>query len=99
MLGAHPRLRCWAALLLAAWCLARLADSPCRPPAPQEVYGSATKSNNNSWLRRKLYEAVGVAPLKANTKGKARKGAGSGSGGSRKSAHSSKDGGGAAKAR
>lgn len=65
----------------------------------KEVYGSATKSNNNSWLRRKLYEAVGVAPLKANTKGKARKGAGSGSGGSRKSAHSSKDGGGAAKAR
>ncbi|KAL4445414.1 hypothetical protein ABPG77_011239 [Micractinium sp. CCAP 211/92] len=43
----------------------------------KEVYGSATKSNNNSWLRRKLYEAVGVAPLKANTKGKARKGAAS----------------------
>ncbi|PSC69809.1 grf-like transcription factor isoform B [Micractinium conductrix] len=41
----------------------------------KEVYGSATKSNNNSWLRRKLYEAVGVAPLKANTKGKARKSA------------------------
>jgi hypothetical protein len=50
----------------------------------QEVYGSATKSNNNSWLRRKLYEAVGVAPLKASTKGKARK-SGSSSG-SRKSA-------------
>lgn len=56
----------------------------CRPdpflPRPggtavQEVYGSATKSNNNSWLRRKLYEAVGVAPLKASTKGKARKAA------------------------
>ncbi|KAL4427974.1 hypothetical protein ABPG75_002063 [Micractinium tetrahymenae] len=43
----------------------------------KEVYGSATKSNNNSWLRRKLYEAVGVAPLKANTKGKARKSAAS----------------------
>lgn len=41
----------------------------------KEVYGSATKSNNNSWLRRKLYEAVGVAPLKASTKGKARKAA------------------------
>lgn len=50
----------------------------------QEVYGSATKSNNNSWLRRKLYEAVGVAPLKASTKGKARKPGGSS--GSRKSA-------------
>ena len=45
----------------------------CLPACLQEVYGSATKSNNNSWLRRKLYEAVGVAPLKANTKGKARK--------------------------
>ena len=54
---------------------APLPGRPARLPLPQEVYGSATKSNNNSWLRRKLYEAVGVAPLKANTKGKARKSA------------------------
>lgn len=56
----------------------------------KDVYGSATKSNNNSWLRRKLYEAVGVAPLKASTKGKARKAASSSA--SRKSGGHSKDG-------
>lgn len=53
-----------------------MRSSPARAASPhrlQEVYGSATKSNNNSWLRRKLYEAVGVTPLKASTKGKARK--------------------------
>lgn len=55
------------------WLLLTATTTVCLPPCLQEVYGSATKSNNNSWLRRKLYEAVGVAPLKANTKGKARK--------------------------
>eukprot|EP00887_Chlorella_sp_A99_P001904 scaffold18.g1904.t1 len=40
------------------------------------VYGSVTHSNNNDWLRRKLYEAIGAAPLKSATKGKARKVAG-----------------------
>lgn len=63
---------------------------PTPPAGPQDVYGSATKSNNNSWLRRKLYEAVGVAPLKASTKGKARKAASSSA--SRKSGGHSKDG-------
>lgn len=61
----------------------------------KEVYGSATKSNNNSWLRRKLYEAVGVAPLKANPKGKGRKAAGAS--GSRKSAGHKEGGGGKAR--
>lgn len=37
------------------------------------VYGSATHSNNNDWLRRKLYEAIGAAPVKAACKVKARK--------------------------
>lgn len=37
------------------------------------VYGNTTHSNNNDWLRRKLFEAIGAAPLKANSKGKARK--------------------------
>ena len=37
------------------------------------VYGSVTHSNNNDWLRRKLYEAIGAAPLKSATKGKSRK--------------------------
>ncbi|GAB4816633.1 hypothetical protein N2152v2_003679 [Parachlorella kessleri] len=32
------------------------------------VYGNATHSNNNNWLRRKLYEAVGAAPMKVPTK-------------------------------
>lgn len=55
------------------------------------MYGSATKSNNNSWLRRKLCEAVGVAPLKAATKGKPRKGGTSSAsaGHARKPAHAS----------
>lgn len=37
------------------------------------VYGTATHSNNNDWLRRKLYEAVGAAPMKTTTKSKQRK--------------------------
>lgn len=37
------------------------------------VYGNTTHSNNNDWLRRKLFEAIGAAPLKANSKGKSRK--------------------------
>lgn len=37
------------------------------------VYGTATHSNNNDWLRRKLYEAIGAAPIKATTKAKPRK--------------------------
>ncbi|KDD74203.1 hypothetical protein H632_c1492p0, partial [Helicosporidium sp. ATCC 50920] len=37
------------------------------------VYGTNTHSNNNDWLRRKLYEAIGASPIKAATKGKARK--------------------------
>ena len=39
------------------------------------VYGTATHSNNNDWLRRKLYEAIGAAPIKAATKAKPRKAA------------------------
>lgn len=39
------------------------------------VYGTATHSNNNDWLRRKLYEAIGAAPIKAATKAKPRKSA------------------------
>lgn len=39
------------------------------------VYGTATHSNNNDWLRRKLYEAIGAAPIKAATKSKPRKAA------------------------
>ncbi len=41
------------------------------------VYGTATHSNNNDWLRRKLYEAIGAAPIKATTKSKPRKAAAS----------------------
>jgi hypothetical protein len=26
------------------------------------VYGTTTHSNNNDWLRKKLYEAIGAAP-------------------------------------
>ena len=37
------------------------------------VYGTATHSNNNDWLRRKLYEAIGAAPIKVATKSKPRK--------------------------
>lgn len=37
------------------------------------VYGTATHSNNNDWLRRKLYEAIGAAPVKIVTKPKPRK--------------------------
>ena len=28
------------------------------------VYGAKTFSNNNNWLRRKLFEAIGVDPAK-----------------------------------
>ncbi|GAB4813884.1 hypothetical protein N2152v2_000930 [Parachlorella kessleri] len=43
------------------------------------VYGNTTHSNNNNWLRRKLFEAIGAAPLKANSKGsKSRKSQSSG---------------------
>jgi hypothetical protein len=31
------------------------------------VYGTQTHSNNNEWLRRKLYEAIGALPVKTNT--------------------------------
>lgn len=37
------------------------------------VYGAPTHSNNNEWLRRKLYEAIGAMPMKANNRSKARK--------------------------
>lgn len=30
------------------------------------VYGTQTHSNNNEWLRRKLYEAIGALPVKMN---------------------------------
>jgi len=30
------------------------------------VYGTQTHSNNNEWLRRKLYEAIGALPVKTN---------------------------------
>ncbi|KAL6777060.1 hypothetical protein ACKKBF_B20065 [Auxenochlorella protothecoides x Auxenochlorella symbiontica] len=39
------------------------------------VYGTTTHSNNNDWLRRKLYEAIGAAPMKAAVKSKPRKAA------------------------
>lgn len=39
----------------------------------QLVYGTGTHSNNNDWLRRKLFEAVGAAPVKAGTKPRPRK--------------------------
>lgn len=34
----------------------------------RSVYGTKTFSNNNNWLRRKLFEAVGLDPGKSNTK-------------------------------
>ena len=37
------------------------------------VYGTATHSNNNDWLRRKLYEAIGAAPVKIVAKPRPRK--------------------------
>eukprot|EP00889_Picochlorum_renovo_P001330 jgi/Picre1/28360/NNA_003766.t1 len=37
------------------------------------VYGTPTHSNNNEWLRRKLYEAIGAAPVKLPSKSRARK--------------------------
>lgn len=37
------------------------------------MYGTSTHSNNNDWLRRKLYEAIGASPVKAASKGKPRK--------------------------
>lgn len=90
MLLLNAACTCFPAALAAAG--AHLTPAAAAAAAsPQEVYGSATKSNNNSWLRRKLYEAVGVAPLKASTKGKARKAASSSA--SRKSGgHGPKDG-------
>lgn len=39
------------------------------------VYGTTTHSNNNDWLRRKLFEAIGAAPMKAAVKSKPRKAA------------------------
>lgn len=30
----------------------------------REIYGAKTHSNNNNWLRRKLFEAIGVDPAK-----------------------------------
>lgn len=37
------------------------------------VYGTTTHSNNNDWLRKKLYEAIGAAPAKQNVKSNAKK--------------------------
>jgi hypothetical protein len=37
------------------------------------VYGAPTHSNNNDWLRRKLFEAVGAAPLKPVVRPRPRK--------------------------
>ena len=37
------------------------------------VYGNATHSNNNDWLRRKLYEAIGAAPVKVPSKTRVKK--------------------------
>jgi hypothetical protein len=37
------------------------------------VYGTVTHSNNNEWLRRKLYEAIGAAPVKLPSKSRAKK--------------------------
>lgn len=37
------------------------------------VYGNTTHSNNNDWLRRKLYEAIGAAPVKMPNKSKVKK--------------------------
>lgn len=34
----------------------------------RSVYGTKTFSNNNNWLRRKLFEAIGLDPGKSNTK-------------------------------
>lgn len=31
------------------------------------VYGAKTFSNNNNWLRRKLFEAIGVDPAKVRS--------------------------------
>jgi len=39
----------------------------------RSVYGTPTHSNNNEWLRRKLYEAIGAAPVKLPSKSRARK--------------------------
>jgi hypothetical protein len=33
-----------------------------------QVYGAKTFSNNNNWLRRKLFEAIGVDPAKGAVK-------------------------------
>lgn len=37
------------------------------------VYGTATHSNNNEWLRRKLFEAIGALPIKVPCKARVRK--------------------------
>lgn len=37
------------------------------------VYGTTTHSNNNEWLRRKLYEAIGAAPAKLPAKSRSKK--------------------------
>lgn len=37
------------------------------------VYGTTTHSNNNDWLRRKLYEAIGAAPAKLPVKNHSKK--------------------------
>ena len=37
------------------------------------VYGNTTHSNNNDWLRRKLYEAIGAAPVKVPSKPRVKK--------------------------
>lgn len=37
------------------------------------VYGTTTHSNNNDWLRKKLYEAIGAAPAKQTLKGISKK--------------------------
>lgn len=66
---------CEAALQLAS-CAVLLRPGPVRhltTPHPHphplwQVYGAKTFSNNNHWLRRKLFEAIGVDPAKGAVK-------------------------------
>lgn len=51
------------------------------------VYGTSTHSNNNDWLRRKLYEAIGAVPIKTAARNRTRKA------GSKSRARSAHDGG------
>lgn len=55
------------------------------------VYGTKTHSNNNNWLRRKLFEAIGVDPAKGAVKKAA--GGGAGAGGRRRRGCTARGGG------